>query len=117
MTESGHPAHAADHEEPNYMGVFLALFILTVVEVGVVFLPLAKLAIGAMLVIVAFVKAILVAAYFMHLKFENRTLAVIAATPIILCIGLLFALLPDADPDKVTRPASAISSSAPAPHP
>jgi cytochrome c oxidase subunit IV len=33
--------------------------------------------------------------YFMHLKFERRTLAIIALTPVILCIMLMFMLLPD----------------------
>jgi len=99
------------------MGVFLALFILTVVEVAVVFMPLSRLVIGGMLVMLAFTKAILVAAYFMHLKFEKRTLAIIAATPIVLCVGLMFALLPDSDPAKVKTPAAAASQAQPPEHP
>jgi caa(3)-type oxidase subunit IV len=107
---------AAHHEEPNYMGVFYALAVLTVAEIGVVFLPVGKFAIGAMLVLLAFAKASLVAAYFMHLKFERRTLAVIAATPILLCVLLMFALLPDNDPGKVTtRPKPAAPAAAPHP--
>jgi cytochrome c oxidase subunit 4 len=43
-------------------------------------------------------KAALVALYFMHLKFENRTLGIIAVTPMILCVFLLFMLMPDATP-------------------
>jgi hypothetical protein len=31
----------------------------------------------------------------MHLRFERRTLAVIAVTPMLLCVLLVFALLPD----------------------
>jgi cytochrome c oxidase subunit 4 len=104
QVQSGHAAHAAHHEEPNYMAVFIALAILTVVEIGVVYAPIPKWAIGASLVILAFAKAILVAAYFMHLKFENKTLAVIAGTPIILCVMLMFSLLPDSDPSHVKHP-------------
>jgi len=116
MTHHTGHAHAGDHPEPNYMGVFLALFVLTVVEVGVVFMPLPMFAIRGMLVLLAFTKAIMVAAYFMHLKFENRTLALIAATPIVLCVGLMFALLPDSDPAKVKTPAAAASTAQPASH-
>jgi len=36
--------------------------------------------------------------FFMHLKFEKATLALIAATPLILCTLLVFALLPDHNP-------------------
>ena len=62
------------HKEPNYMGVFYLLAVLTVLEIGVIYLPIGKLIIGFMLVIMALVKAALVGMYFMHLKFEKRTL-------------------------------------------
>jgi cytochrome c oxidase subunit 4 len=81
--------------EPNYMAVFYWLAALTAIEVGVTFLPLLKLAIGIILVVLAFTKAALVALYFMHLKFERKTLAVVALTPVILCIFLMFMLVPE----------------------
>jgi cytochrome c oxidase subunit 4 len=102
MTEHGTRAHA-EHPEPNYMLVFILLAVLTGVEVGIVFLPLAKIFIGLMLVILAFTKAVMVAAYFMHLKFENKTLAIIAFTPIMLCVFLMLMLLPDSDPEAPGR--------------
>jgi cytochrome c oxidase subunit 4 len=100
---------SATHQEPNYMHVFYALAILTAVEIGVVFLPIAKLVIAAMLIILALVKAALVAMYFMHLKFEKRTLGIIALTPLILCTLLIIALLPDLTgaPHKSTSAAAA----------
>jgi cytochrome c oxidase subunit IV len=33
--------------------------------------------------------------YFMHLKFERVTLGLIAVTPLLLCVLLVFALMPD----------------------
>jgi len=77
------------------MGVFYALTVLTALEIGVIYLPIGKLAIGIMLVGLALSKAILVAMYFMHLKFEKRTIGIIALTPLVLCTLLIFALLPD----------------------
>lgn len=83
------------HEEPNYMNIFWALAVLTVLEIGVVYLPFTKLLIGFLLVSLACTKAALVAMYFMHLKFEKSTLGIIALTPMILCVFLIFMLLPD----------------------
>ena len=111
MTEQESQAHH-DHPEVNYMGIFGALTLLTIVEVAVVFLPLAKFFIGVMLILMAFSKAILVAGYFMHLRFENKTLAIVAATPVILCVFLMFMLLPDSNPDAPGRPAPTPPSAA-----
>ena len=86
------------HTHPNYMGIFWVLLVLTVVEVALTFLGLPKLLLGSLLVILAVWKAALVAMYFMHLKFERRTLAVIAVVPFILCLFLILMLLPDIGP-------------------
>jgi cytochrome c oxidase subunit IV len=83
------------HAEPNYIAVFIWLAALTAVEVAVVYLPLTKLAMAAILVVLAFTKAALVALYFMHLKFERRTMLIVAVTPVILCVFLMFMLIPD----------------------
>jgi len=94
------------------MAVFYWLAALTVIEVVVALLPLTKFALGAMLVVLAFSKAALVALYFMHLKFEKRTLLLMAVTPVLLCVFLMFMLVPD----KIvsTNPSTAVSTQAPA---
>ena len=84
------------HASPNYMQIFWVLAVLTALEVGATFLPIGKWAIGILLVGMALTKAALVAAYFMHLKFERRTLSLIAVTPLLICVLLVFMLLPDA---------------------
>ena len=86
---------AGDHKHPNYMAIFWYLAILTVVEIGVVFLPFGKLINGTLLCALAVGKAALVAMYFMHLKFETRTLGLIAITPLIIATLLVFVILPD----------------------
>src|SRR5262245_32498259 len=88
------------HPEPNYLAVIVVLAVMTALEIGVIFLPIPKISIGILLVGLALSKACLVAMYFMHLKFERRILALIAATPLILCALLMFALLPDSNPQK-----------------
>jgi cytochrome c oxidase subunit IV len=86
------------HSHPNYMGIFWVLLVLTVVEVALTFLGLPKLLLGSLLVILAVWKAALVAMYFMHLKFERKTLAMIAIVPFILCLFFILMLLPDIGP-------------------
>ena len=83
------------HKQPNYIAIFWWLLALTILEVGVIFTPLARVLIAILLVGLALSKASLVAMYFMHLKFERTTLGLIAMTPLLLCVLLAFALLPD----------------------
>ncbi len=80
---------------PSYMAIFWYLAVLTVVEIAVIFLPIAKLAIGVMLVSLACAKAALVALYFMHLRLETKTLGYIALTPVLIGTLLVLVLLPD----------------------
>jgi cytochrome c oxidase subunit 4 len=89
---------ATTHQEPNYMGVFWWLLVLTIIEIGVIYMPMAKMAIAILLVVMAVTKAALVALYFMHLKFERRTLAMVALSPFVLCVFLILMLMPDIFP-------------------
>jgi len=86
----------AEHKEPNYMGVFWALLVLTLAEVGVFWLEPPKLVLVLSLVGMALAKAGLVAAYFMHLRFEKTTLAIIVLSPLLLSALILIGLTPDA---------------------
>jgi len=106
----------AEHKHPNYMAIFWYLAILTVIEIGVIYLPLAKFTIGVLLCALALSKAVLVAMYFMHLRFERRTLGMVAITPLVIATLLVFVLLPDgfAVDHKSSVKKSAIS--APAKH-
>src|SRR5262245_39917132 len=86
---------AVEHKEPNYMGVFWALLVLTLAEVGVFYLHLPRLIMVLSLIVMALAKAGLVAAYFMHLALEKRTLALIVVSPLILSGVLIVGLSPD----------------------
>ena len=86
---------ATAHTEPNYIGVFWWLLALTIIEIAVIYLPIAKIVIVVLLVGLAFSKAALVGMYFMHLRFERFALGLIALTPLILCVFLILMLLPD----------------------
>ena len=74
-----------DHAIPNYMAVFWWLLGLTVAEVGWAIIPhRSELVLAAGIVGAAIIKAVLVALYFMHLKFERRILGWLFASTLIL---------------------------------
>ena len=88
----------AAHSTANYIKIFWILLVLTVVEVVIVYLGLPRMLLVGLLVIFAVWKAALVAMHFMHLKFENKTLSIVAIIPFILCLFLILMLLPDIFP-------------------
>jgi cytochrome c oxidase subunit 4 len=105
------------HKHPNYMAIFWYLAILTVIELIVIYMPLAKFTIGVLLCSLALGKAALVAMYFMHLKFEAKTLGWIAVTPLAIATLLVFVLLPDGFAVlKTTDAAKKSAATAPAKH-
>lgn len=86
---------AQHHQEPNYIIILIWLAVLTVAEIGVVLTVHAPLARYLLLIGMALTKAVLVALYFMHLRFETGTLMIIATTPLFICTFLVFMLFPD----------------------
>lgn len=86
---------ATTHAEPNYMKVFGWLIVLTVAEVGIVYMHLPKLAMAAALILMALAKAFLVAWYFMHLKSEKVALVAMVGLPLLLLVDLFLGLMPD----------------------
>lgn len=78
MTTQEHPA-------PNYMAVFWWLLAWTIAEIGWALLPHStKFVLASGLVVCAVIKAVLVALYFMHLKWERKTLGILFASTLIL---------------------------------
>jgi cytochrome c oxidase subunit 4 len=78
------------HQQPNYMAIFWWLFGLTVVEVSYsVFTHPPKLVLMTVLVGLAVIKATMVALFFMHLRFERKSLGIIFASTLILGLILV----------------------------
>ena|ERR671933_187161 len=96
------------HSDYVYHWTFGYLAALTVVEIIVAIVVSRPVWLkGLLLVILALWKAAWVAMYFMHLRFERKTLGVIAITPLLICVFLVFMLTPDlgAVPHKTAVPA------------
>jgi cytochrome c oxidase subunit 4 len=74
----------AEHKHPNYLAIFWILLSVTILEVGYSFLRVPRpLLIGGLVALAGF-KALLVALYFMHLKFERKALGIIVGSTLIL---------------------------------
>jgi cytochrome c oxidase subunit 4 len=107
---------AASHPEPNYMAIWFWLAVLTVVEIWVARMGLPKPLMISGLIGLAVAKAALVALYFMHLRFERRTLGIIALTPPFLLVLLTCAVYPDALGAALDRVYTRPPAAAAAPH-
>lgn len=79
----------AEHGHPNYLTIFWILLSVTIVEVGYSFMKVPRPVLIGGLVALAGFKALLVALYFMHLKFERKALGVIVASTLILGVILV----------------------------
>ena len=83
-----------EHVRPNYILIWGYLFVLTVIEVAAAFLShIPKQWLILILVVLAVVKALLVAMYFMHLKFERWRLRLIFLIPLPLAAILVLATI------------------------
>ena len=85
--ESGTKPH------PNYIAIWLYLAILTAVELFVAFLPWSKTTIILILILLAVWKALLVALYFMHLRYEPNRVRIMAVAPLPLAVILVVAVI------------------------
>jgi cytochrome c oxidase subunit 4 len=80
----------AEHKHPNYIAVWAGLAVLTIVEVGIAMLTsIPRHILIVSLVGLAIWKALLVALYFMHLKFEPRRLLYVVLAPLPLAVILV----------------------------
>jgi cytochrome c oxidase subunit IV len=82
------------HVRPNYIRIWLYLFVMTIGEVLLAFeLPFSPKVKLILLLILAIWKAMLVALFFMHLKFERWRLRLIFIVPLPLAVILVTAAI------------------------
>jgi cytochrome c oxidase subunit IV len=103
-------AHAEEHEHfagstRLFMSIWLWLLALTGVEVflGYIHLPIHFTL--TILLGLSLIKAALIVAYFMHLKFERLSLVLTIVPMLVVCICLLFVFFPDSFRSSHLRPA------------
>lgn len=87
---------AKPHKHPNYWAVFIALAIITAIititELFIDSIPVPKEIIRTGFVVMSFIKATLVAMYYMHLKFDSFIYSVLFIIPVIFALFLVVIL-------------------------
>ena len=82
-----------EHAHPRYILIWVILLVLTLAEVGYAFMDLPKLMLAVGLIIMAVWKAVLVAMYYMHLRYEPRRMWILAVSPLPLAVLLVLAVI------------------------
>jgi cytochrome c oxidase subunit IV len=96
---------AAHHEEVEvhhfagtnklFSTVWIWLLVLTGIEIVLAYRPMSLHLMLTILLGLSIIKAVLIVAYFMHLKFERLTLILTVVPMLVICICLLFVFFPD----------------------
>jgi cytochrome c oxidase subunit IV len=85
---------SVQHKHPPYLLIWLYLFLLTAAELGLAFqLPIGRNIKLLLLLGLAVWKALLVAMFFMHLKFERWNLRMLLIIPLPLAFILVLAAI------------------------
>ena len=90
---------ASEHEHVGstklFVWVWIALIALTFFEVFLAYMDIKKEIMLVVLMGGSIIKAALVMAYFMHLKFERLTLVLTLVPAMVICLSLLMIFFPD----------------------
>src|ERR671929_1322785 len=94
------PVRAAEHVHFEgatrlFLNVLLGLLVLTVVEVFLAYIHVPLHIMLTLLIGLSLVKAAMIVAYFMHLRFERMSLVMTLIPTLVVCICLLFIVFPD----------------------
>ena len=100
------PVHAVEHVAPEeeihfagsnrlFMSVWLWLLLLTGFEVFLGYIHLPVIYMLVILMGASIIKAALIVAYFMHLRFERLNLILTIVPAVVICICLLLVFFPD----------------------
>ena len=91
-------AHAEEHfagSNKLFISIWVWLVVLTAIEVFLAYKPMSLVLMLAILMGLSIIKAALIVAYFMHLKFERLSLVLTIVPMLVVCICLLFVFFPD----------------------
>jgi cytochrome c oxidase subunit 4 len=91
-------AHAEEHfagSNKLFISIWVWLVVLTLVEIFLAYKPMPIHIMLIVLLGLSIIKAALIVAYFMHLKFERVSLILTIVPMLVVCIMLLFVFFPD----------------------
>ena len=85
--------HAEHPTQGTYFKVAITLVVLTALEVGVFYLEFLRYGIIPVLLLLSGAKFILVAMYYMHLKFDHRIFSTLFVAGLVLAAAVVIALM------------------------
>ena len=91
-------AHVEEHfagSNKLFISIWVWLVVLTLVEIFLAYRPMSILLMLTILLGLSVIKAALIMAYFMHLKFERLSLILTIVPMLVVCICILFVFFPD----------------------
>jgi cytochrome c oxidase subunit 4 len=93
-------AHTEDQEHfagsnKLFTSIWFWLVLMTLIEIGLAYKPMSTVLMLTILLGLSIIKAALIVAYFMHLKFERLSLILTIVPMLVICICLLFVFFPD----------------------
>ncbi|HEX9704354.1 MAG TPA: cytochrome C oxidase subunit IV family protein [Gemmatimonadales bacterium] len=77
----------------TYLRVAAILVIVTLIEVGVFYVPAFQAVLVPLLLVLSALKFALVVMFYMHLKFDNRFFTFLFGGPLLLAVGVMIGLL------------------------
>ena len=86
----GEQAHATTG---TYLRVAAILVMITLIEVGIFYVPTFQMVLVPVLLFLSAVKFTLVVMFYMHLKFDNRFFAFLFGGPLLLGVAVVVSLL------------------------
>src|ERR1043166_8101073 len=88
--QAGAGAHATTG---TYLRIAAILVIITLIEVGVFYVPAFQSVLVPVLLVLSAVKFTLVVMFYMHLKFDNRFFTFLFGGPLLLALAVVVSLL------------------------
>ena len=91
-------AHVEEHFAGSnrlFISIWVWLVLMTLIEIGLAYRPMPIRFMLTILMGLSIIKAALIVAYFMHLKFERLSLILTIVPMLVICICLLFVFFPD----------------------
>ena len=91
-----HTPHTDEHAHPGtatYLRVFAILFVVTLIEVGVFYVPAFKPVLAPVLLALSALKFALVVMFYMHLKQDSKFFTIVFGGPLLLAAAVMLGLL------------------------
>lgn len=97
-----------------FLTILGGLLGLTLIEVLLAYLQVSFLLMLIIVIGLSLIKAAMIMAYFMHLRFERMSLVLTLVPILIVCICLLFVFFPDSNRSRILRSTHTIQATPPA---